>query len=89
MVESALGVSLEEHDSTYYPGGIYYMSGHLGSEHFELQLNWDEAEQEYAEPKHERFPVLLRIEETERAETLRAALEASIPGITLLEDGQL
>lgn len=64
-VESALGIRMVPHESSYR-GGEYFRIGNVDNENFILQSNYDSGEDEWAEPMHTNYPVLLYVSETDR-----------------------
>jgi hypothetical protein len=67
IIADAVLVKLIAHESSYHCGD-YYRSGDIGSEHFMLQRNFDEHENEWTEQDFKTFPLLLYINETIRSE---------------------
>ena len=82
MVESALEITLNPHESIYH-GGDYYRLNDIGAEHFILQRNL-ELENELAEDEFPDHSILLYVNETQRADNLHMMLINNIPEITLL-----
>lgn len=74
-VERALGIQLVLHESEYRCGD-YYRCGDVGSEHFILQRNFDQAEGEWTKPRCKEFGLLLYANKTDRGEAVCAALSA-------------
>ncbi len=72
-VEAALGAGLVAHESGYH-AGAYYRLGRTGSEHFILQRNYDDFEEEWMEPEFKEYPYLLYVNETRRAPELEKRL---------------
>lgn len=54
--------------------GEYYRVGDVGSEHFILQKNFDDVDEEWTEPTYRECGLLLYANETNRAEFLCSAL---------------
>jgi hypothetical protein len=81
-VTRLVGVEFEERDSSYR--GAYYRAGDLRGEHFVVLANGpEEGPDELAEPDFSDKPVLLEVNATGRAGSLRELL-ATIPELTLL-----
>jgi hypothetical protein len=73
LVAEALGFSFILHESGYHCGA-YYRAGALDGEHFILQKNRDEEDDEWAEPEHQGLPFLLYVNDTERGDHIEAEL---------------
>lgn len=82
-VESALGVQLQAHESSYHCGD-YYCLGKDGEENLILQRNFDDFEEEWTEEQFKSTPILLYVNHTQRPEELEEALTSRIGGIALL-----
>lgn len=85
LAERALGETLAPHSSSYFGG--YFRFGLSGSENFVLQENYNKDEQELNEKAFKDFPVLLYINESQRAEILEDPLKAE--GFVLLRRQKL
>lgn len=72
-IEAALGSQLVAHESGYH-GGAYYRLGQAGAEHFILQRNYDEFDEEWAEPLFKDYSFLLYVNESGRREELEMRL---------------
>ncbi len=86
-LSSALGIGFTAHESSYR--GVYYSSGPLGQEHFDLQPNYLPHEEEWMVEKYRDFPVLLYVNETTRADELDRLLLAVIPSARRLKREEL
>jgi hypothetical protein len=75
LVNRALGIQLVAHESGYHCGEYYRLGGD-GDEHFILQRNFDEFEGEWTEVEHQRFGILLYVNETNRSATLEGRLSS-------------
>lgn len=73
VVESALGIKMELHESGYRCGE-YYRLGDVGDEHFILQKNFDDVEDEWTEPACRECGLLFYANETDRAGFICSAL---------------
>ena len=73
-VEAALGIRMAPHESMYL-GGDYFRSGSSDAEHFILQNNFNAFEEEWTEPEHSAYEVLLYANKTTRGAEIRGALE--------------
>jgi hypothetical protein len=73
MVEGAVGLRMELHDSSFY-GGDYFRGRGPGDEELILRYNYDDLDDEWTEPDHAQYPLLLLID-TPRAAELQRALE--------------
>lgn len=82
VVEDALRIKLNPHESSYHCGD-YYRVGDAGAEHIVLQRNHDDLEKEWTEEGFKEFPVLLYVNETDRAADIENAL-ARMPAVSLL-----
>jgi hypothetical protein len=72
-VGEALGVFLEERDSSYQ-GGTYYMWGRSDSEHIILKENVDPFDGDPVEQSFPNYPVLLYINATERSSDIEKSI---------------
>ncbi len=72
-LEAALGIEMTMRQSMYLRGD-YYLSG-SEREHVMLQPNFNRFEDEWTEPHHRQCGLLLYVNETDRPEVIRAALE--------------
>lgn len=73
-VENVFGVKFLERYSDYM-GGDYFRFGEFEGEEFIIQLNWiDEDDREFLEPNHSEYPVLLKVDATDRGDEIRNAL---------------
>jgi hypothetical protein len=72
-LERALGIKMDLHESGYRCGE-YYRLGDVGGEHFILQKNFDDVEEEWTEPACRECGLLFYANETDRAELLCSAL---------------
>lgn len=72
LAERALGVVFAAHESSYV--GDYYRHGLSGAENFVLQRNFNKIEQEWTEKSFKEYPVLLYVNESQRAEGLEESL---------------
>ena len=86
-VEPVLGVSLVAHESDYHCGE-YYGYRDVGEEHFILQRNYDSFDTEWTEPDSQDKPFLLYVNETDRSNELREALER-VDGVALLKHQEI
>ena len=73
VVEEAVQIRLEPHESGYRCGN-YYRFGDVGDEHFILQLNFDEIDGEWTEPEHTEYPLILYVNESERSDQIAEQL---------------
>lgn len=73
-LEGILAIKFDEHESLYR--GEYFRSGITRAENLVLQNNFDEQDNEWAEPDHQIYPVLLYINATARADKLGNMLES-------------
>lgn len=72
-LERALGIKMDLHESGYRCGE-YYRLGDVGGEHFILQKNFDDVEEEWTEPACRECGLIFYANETDRAEFLCLAL---------------
>lgn len=72
-VESALGIRMAPHESSYR-GGEYFRLGNVGNENFILQRNYDNGEAEWTEPTHTKYSILLYVSETNRGREITVAM---------------
>lgn len=72
-LEGALGIVLEERESSYQ-GGIYYVCGTNDSENFVLKINVDPFDGGAVEQNFPDYPVLLYINATARSIDLEAVI---------------
>jgi len=82
QVEELAGVLLEERESTYH-GGIYYLYGDNGSEHFILKNNIDPFDGEPVEQAFSDCPILFYVNATNRSLELMDVLKVE-GGFSLL-----
>jgi hypothetical protein len=82
-VEEALGLNLEENESSYHCGQ-YYRHGSSGQEHLILQRNFDSLEGEWAEDEFREVPLLLYVNATRRGDEIQQALVLQSPTARLL-----
>jgi hypothetical protein len=73
-VEAALGIRMVLHDSMYL-GGDYFRFDSSDAEEFILQNNFNTFEDEWTEPAHSSYKVLLYASRTTRGAEIRNALE--------------
>jgi hypothetical protein len=73
LVESALGVLLQAHESGYR-GGDYYRRDDPKTENLVLQRNYYTHQDEWAEPSHKSAPFLLYVSGSKRSDELRNTL---------------
>src|SRR5688572_11282245 len=71
-IERALGITMTPRDSSFH--GEYFSAEGLGNEEFMLKLNFDETDGEWSEPSSKESGLILYASETERADTICAAL---------------
>ena len=76
VVETVLGLELKAHESGYHCGE-YFRLNDVGEEHFILQRNFDDFENEWTEESFSQYLILLYVNETERSDKIRALLEQS------------
>ncbi len=76
MVENALNLSLESHESSYW-GGEYFRAIAEKDEEFQLIANWDDSEKEWISPKFQEYPFILFVNRTQRSRALKQLLEAT------------
>lgn len=81
LVEGKLPVTLDPRSSTWL--GDYYGTGWERRESMELQWNFVAQEGDWTEPEHRSWPILLYVEETDRAAELKELL-CSIDQVQLL-----
>jgi len=72
-IEHALRIKMDLHESGYRCGE-YYRLGDVGREHFILQKNFDEIEEDWTEPGCKNYGLLFYANETSRAAFICAAL---------------
>jgi len=75
IVEGALKITLVAHESGYRCGE-YFRYKDVGDEHFILQKNYDEFEDEWTEESFSQYPQLLYVNETTRSEELGKFLQS-------------
>jgi hypothetical protein len=76
IIQDTFGILLKAHESSYHCGA-YYRFGDIGKEHFILQYNYDNLEQEWTENAFQIYPLLLYVNETARAEDLESKLTSN------------
>ena len=86
-VEPVLGVRLAVHESDCRCGE-YYAHKRVGEQHFILQRNYDSFENEWTEPDSQDKSFLLYVNETDRCDGLRGALER-VDGVALLKQEEI
>ena len=67
-IENILRITMQAHDSLYL--GEYFLFDDVGEEHFILQKNYNEFEDEWNEKTFSQYPLLLYVNETPRSEDL-------------------
>lgn len=72
-IEKVLGIELKVHESGYHCGE-YLRSGDIGGEHFILQRNFDDFEDDWTEPDAKDCELLLYANETSRGASIVDAL---------------
>ncbi|MEM1256409.1 MAG: hypothetical protein AAGI69_28575 [Cyanobacteria bacterium P01_H01_bin.21] len=82
IVEETLSIRLNLHESSYR-GGDYCRLNGTGKEHFIVQYNYNEHEDDWTEARHKDFIFLLYVNESNRADELRELLSCN-PFIALL-----
>lgn len=80
-MELALGVRLEEHESSYL--GVYFQAGEPGHCWIKLQLNADQMDEQPVEPEFSDYPVLIYLQAARNQDSVRETLEG-IPFVTHL-----
>jgi hypothetical protein len=75
-IQGAFDIALKAHESSYHCGA-YYRLGDIGTEHFILQRNYDDCEKEWTEDTFQKYPIVLYINETIRAEELEKKLTSN------------
>ncbi len=83
LVEAALGVRFNAHESSYR-GGEYYKFDGLGLEEIILQRNFDPIENEYCEEEAAEYPILLYVSGSARSSEIEGLLRKSISSIALV-----
>ena len=66
IIEVILNISMIAHESGYHCGE-YYRLYDVGQEHFILQKNYDDFEEEWTEETYLKYPLLLYVNETLRS----------------------
>lgn len=79
--EKSRGHAFNAHEGSYHCGD-FYRNGVSGSEHFVLQRNYDDLEKEWSEGRFKEHPVLLYVNESQRAQEFQSALTTA--GFSLL-----
>ncbi|MCO7227506.1 hypothetical protein [Pleionea sp. CnH1-48] len=74
LLNKELNIELQAHESRYHCGE-YFRFKDVGEEHFILQKNHDDFENEWTEESFSQYPVLLYVNEAERSEKVKALLE--------------
>jgi hypothetical protein len=87
FVANTLGIKFAAHESLYH-GGEYYRNHGDEGENFILKRNYDELENEWTEPRHESYPLLLYVNATLRARELERMLVLT-ERFKLLKRGEL
>lgn len=70
LLEDALHIKFEDHESTYQAGG-YFRNGSSANEHFILKRNLDPYDAEPAEMSFPKHPILFYVNDTSRSEDLQ------------------
>ena len=83
-LESLLGISFEERESSYY-GGRYFRFESPAFGQFILRDNFDSVENEWIEESHQDLPFLLCISERTDSEKLKRTL-AQVNGCRLINE---
>jgi|RhiMetdeSRZDD1v2_1073273.scaffolds.fasta_scaffold925405_2 hypothetical protein len=78
-----LGVTFSLHESSYR-GGDYYRSGTPGQEEFVLQSNYDQIEDEIAEPEFPKYSTLLYVGPTDHSEEIKDRIEMEMKSAAVL-----
>jgi hypothetical protein len=87
VIQSALGVQLEAHESSYL--GNYYRWGKQYGEELILQKNYDESEQEFREERFKDFRTLLYVNLFSDPDEVRRRLAACSDQMVFLERKEL
>lgn len=82
-VEAALGIRMVLHESSCL--GEYFRFGDVGSEHFILQMNYDNVEGEWMESASPNYGILLYANETDRGSELERAMASVAQLLTTQE----
>lgn len=82
-LNSVFGIELVAHESTYR--GVYYRSGPTGREHFLLQPNYLDREDEWIDEEHKECPLLLYVNETTRPDEITQVLTRDMPFALMLK----
>ncbi|WP_086932714.1 hypothetical protein [Agarilytica rhodophyticola] len=73
FIDEALNIEMVAHESGYHCGD-YFRFGDVGKEHFILQRNFDDFEQEWTEESYSKYPLLFYVNETKRNESISKLL---------------
>lgn len=73
VIETLLNIVMVAHESGYHCGE-YYRFNDVGQEHFILQYNYDDFEDEWTEEAYSKYPLLLFVNETLRSNELEECL---------------
>jgi hypothetical protein len=84
LVDCALSICTELHDSLHHGGDYFRFGGFSGEEHFILQWNKDAIDDEPVEDSFRESSILLYIESTHRSEELRTKLSRYGDRVALL-----
>lgn len=87
LVESALGVQLFASESSYV--GEHFRYGDIGSESFDLCVNYIPSEDEAREERYSEYPVLLYVNGSNRAEIISSLLSSRVPSSVLLRHEEI
>ncbi|WP_444900369.1 hypothetical protein ACJJIX_00050 [Microbulbifer sp. VAAC004] len=87
LIQNLLGVTLLAHESGFRCGE-YYRLHDVGQEHFILQKNYDDIDEEWIEEEFLRSPLIFYVNETDRSSVLQAVLLKD-KRITLLRHEEL
>ena len=71
--------------NSYYYGGEYYRYGEGNTENFILQSNFNQIEQEWSKIIFQEFPLLLFVNNTDRADEIRNLFITSISELEFLK----
>ncbi|MGF6805646.1 hypothetical protein OKW30_000772 [Paraburkholderia sp. Clong3] len=88
LLEAAIGIQFEAHDSSYQGGG-YLRSGKVTGEHFVLKRNLDPFDDEPAELSFPDHAILLYVNDTLRSADLRNSITLMAGSFALLRHEEL
>lgn len=85
QIEALIGTSLKLHDSSYVSNGEYLTAPLPSGGTIALHMNYDEAEQEWAEDDFRDYPLLVYVDSGPQCDEWKAKLLGRLAGLHFLQ----